>query len=438
MPGINRLLSHSKAADSWLNNDLDIDIWRDLANSATKPLENWNAFNAFYDKDLEDSGQENKTQFLRFMLRLAKTRASTLPNWNEEDECLVNPNKWELLWLVTYEIFGPVADADKALEEATAKRRSNPTEFTQEQTAQLLTLGRGKSSRIHTTPRRKTDLNRKTTSFLLVTCEPTRSFTTDAQGVVVLQEFVHNFMGTMSAVSPEALLVPDPHRSENRQMGTISVQGPEEVWPATKWTVPAYMKGMFFPRAGRSGEFIICVKHDSPLQAMLDRLNEYNNSLHFKEHCHKTWDVTKCTWLGGSYAHCNRDTLTEAIHQAPQFKQLLKTHPNAKIYLVWDTIRNSPTQAVDWKKRIQAMHVVAETSVAKKVDNVLHLIYNTTKKKNFPLDRKFTPYTNGGERHMSVGKKERKTLWLARGRQRNFNRNVKFMKLDVDISHFGY
>ena len=122
MPGINRLLSNSKVADSWLNNDLDIDTWRDLANSATKSLDNLNSTNAFYNKDLEDSGQENKSQFLRFMLRLAKTRASTLPNWNEEDECLVNPNKWELLWLATYEIFGPVADADKAQGEATERR----------------------------------------------------------------------------------------------------------------------------------------------------------------------------------------------------------------------------------------------------------------------------------------------------------------------------
>ena len=90
-----------------------------------------------------------------------------------------------------------------------------------------------------------------------------------------------------------------------------------------------------------------------------------------------TWDMSTTTWLGGSTQYCNREELAAAIENDPHFKRLLDRTPTAHIHLKWDHIKNSPDEFLDWKERVQAMHVITATAAATQVDAALHVIHHS-------------------------------------------------------------
>ena len=100
---------------------------------------------------------------------------------------------------------------------------------------------------------------------------------------------------------------------------------------------------------------------------------------------------------------CYRPDLTKAIEKHASFKSLLRRIPNAKLYLKWQPIFNQPKEKIPFNERVWAIHIHTLTKHARSVNEVLNNIYDKLAKRGFPLDIKFSLYTNGGVQLMSVG-----------------------------------
>ena len=225
----------------------------------------------------------------------------------------------------------------------------------------------------HWKPRKKLDKARQNTAWVLVIGPPTSPWNSNTQHDAAAQDYFGELLSLLKSSDPQIILKPKPFDNRSRpdvfrQPPDLDLSDDPTSWPTTRWDLVKYSEGLFFRRMGGSTEFIIAVAHDSTPVQLVDSLNELQPGVWaFKRHAIQTWECLSCCWLGGSNEFCDRARLASAIWNHTSFQHLRQKHPNEGIHIQQNIIKIFPSEAIESKDRVHAMHVICSKSLGNQV-----------------------------------------------------------------------